>query len=90
MNAILALILLALAFFGPQDPGRPDGRDLKPFEAHLKWPVFVVADHWLTIRSGVRHGRTCTKYFGRTYGRACGPNEGRECRCKDQDDEPAK
>ena len=35
-------------------------------------------DYWLTTGSEIRHNRKC-RYFGKTKGRPCGPNEGRPC-----------
>lgn len=38
-----------------------------------------LGEHWLTTSSGVRHNPTC-KWFKRSNGRLCGPDEGRPCK----------
>ena len=42
-------------------------------------PVFSGGSHWLTDSSKKRHNSTC-RYYKKTTGRPCGPNEGTACK----------
>ncbi len=41
--------------------------------------IAPAGDYWLTTSSGVRHNSKC-RYYKKSKGRPCGPNEGRPCK----------
>ncbi len=71
-------------FFDAETPAAvaeatPDPQPKPPVAADAPLPGAAASvSFWLTTGSEIRHNRKC-RYFGKTKGRPCGPNEGRPC-----------
>ncbi len=78
-GGLLGLVaVIGLSWWGGQRHGNEWFPKQSPLPA-AQVKQAVEQQHWITIKSGVRHNSGC-RYFQNSRGRLCGPADGRACK----------